>query len=109
MLFYSHVGLSAITASPEFQLDDAEAKAIAGATVTMLEAFDVRPDPRVEAMVGFATTVLPIYGTKFLQRRNRLRKEKPDKKSSANGAAPPGGNVPADMTYAGMGGGDSFQ
>jgi hypothetical protein len=107
MLFYSHVGIAAITASPELMLDEAEAKAIAGATATMLDAFDVRPDPRVEAVVGFVTTVAPIYGTKLLQRRNRLKKEKPAKSTAAaNG----GSNGPiVDMQYSGLGGGDSVQ
>ncbi len=76
MLLYSHLGLAAVSKSPELALDEAEANAIAGAVANCLDVFDVRPDPRVEAVVGLVTTCGPIYATKYFLIRHRKNAER---------------------------------
>lgn len=115
------MGLAAI-AAPELALSQDECTAITGATVTMLEAFDVKPDPRVEAVCGFVFTVGPIYATKAFLIRNRRNKERaerrnrtppqaaPMKPARTNGAAEPVvvvGEQPIDFSVSPLGGGGS--
>lgn len=79
MLAIIHMGLASATRTPELKLEDEEAEALAKSTAVVLEEFDIRPDPKIEAVIGLVTTAGMIYGPrvyliterKKMERRNR--------------------------------------
>jgi hypothetical protein len=77
MLGYLHVGIAAASRTPELVITEDESKALAGATARVLEEFDIRPDPKVEAIVGLVTTAGAIYGPKvyFIRERKKAERE----------------------------------
>lgn len=76
MLGFVHLGIAAAAKTPELVLNDEESKALAGATAKVLEEFDIRPDPKVEAIVGLVTTAGAIYGPKYYFIRERKKNER---------------------------------
>lgn len=128
-LVFTSLGFSIL--APELALSDAEATAITGALVNLLEVYDVKPDPKVEAWVGVAFTLGPIAATKGFQIRNRRRKERQEKRArdgvpqtepkpemktarspasagaGLNGSGEPATEQPIDMLYSSLGGGGS--
>lgn len=79
MIGFAHIGIATISKCPEMALEENEAKAIAGATARVLEVFEIRPDPRIEAIVGFGATIGPIYASRYFMIRNRVKKEREDR------------------------------
>ena len=79
MLAIVHMGLASATRTPELKIEDEEAEALAKSTAVVLEEFDIRPDPKIEAVIGLVTTAGMIYGPrvyliaerKKMERRNR--------------------------------------
>ncbi len=71
-----HVGIASATRSPEFLLDDSEAKALAEATSNVLVQFDIRPDPKIEACMTLIMTAGTIYTPKIYFARERRKAEK---------------------------------
>ena len=76
MLGFVHLGIAAASKTPELVLNEEETKALAGATAKVLEEFDIRPDPKVEAVVGLVTTAGAICGPKVYFIRERKRAER---------------------------------
>jgi hypothetical protein len=75
MLGFVHLGLAGVTRCPEFaDISEAENKALASATANVLEVFDIRPDPRIEAVVGLCVTASTIYGPRVYLAYNRKKK-----------------------------------
>lgn len=72
-----HVGLAAATKTPEMVLEDSEAENLAKATATVLTEFDIRPDPKVEAVIGLVTAAGLIYGPRIylITERKKLEAE----------------------------------
>lgn len=71
-----HLGIASATKTPELSLDESEAESLAKATANVLEQFDIRPDPKIEAVVGLVTTASVIYGSKYYMIRQRKKEEK---------------------------------
>lgn len=61
IISYAHLGLAA-TVNPILALKDEESKALAEATANVLSEFDIRPNPKVEAILGLVFTASGIYG-----------------------------------------------
>lgn len=76
MLAIVHIGLASATKTPELRLEDAEAEALAKSTAVVLEEFDIRPDPKIEAIVGLVTTAGMIYGPRVYLIAERKKREK---------------------------------
>jgi len=76
-----HVGLAAATKTPELALDDSEVENLAKATATVLTEFDIRPDPKVEAVIGLVTAAGLIYGPRvyLITERKRLEAQERQK------------------------------
>lgn len=66
-----HIGLAAVTKTPELELSDTESKALASATANVMEQFATEIDPRVTAIVGLITTAGSIYGPRVFLVRQR--------------------------------------
>lgn len=71
-----HIGIASATKTPEMALEEEEAKSLAGATSDVLKQFDIRPDPKVEALIGLAIVAGGIYGPRVYLIRERLKEEK---------------------------------
>ena len=82
MLGFVHLGIAAAAKTPELVLNDEESKALAGATAKVLEEFDIRPDPKVEAIVGLVTTAGAIYGPKYYFIRERKKNERREREEN---------------------------
>lgn len=79
MLLVVHMGLSGALKAPEMVLEDDEGKSLAVAISNVLNEFDIRPDPKIEALVGLGIIAAGIYGPRMylIQERNkRAKKEK---------------------------------
>lgn len=76
MLAIIHIGLASATKTPELKLEDDEAEALAKSTAVVLQEFDIRPDPKIEAIVGLVTTAGMIYGPRIYLISERKKKER---------------------------------
>lgn len=79
MLAIIHMGIASATKTPELKLEDEEAEALAKSTAVVLEEFDIRPDPKIEAIIGLVTTAGMIYGPRVYLIAERKKQEKRDK------------------------------
>ncbi len=70
-----HLGLSVATKTPELALEDQEANTLAIATKNVLVEFDIRPDPKIEAVFGLIVAAGTVYGPKVYFIRERWKKE----------------------------------
>lgn len=70
-----HVGLAGVTRSPEWKLEQDEAESLAGATANVLSEFDIRPDPKIEAIIGLVTVSGVIYGPRIYLITERKKAE----------------------------------
>ena len=78
VILFSSLSVSALFKAPEFGCNDAESTALAGALANVLEQFDIRPDPKVEAIFGLIMVSATIFGPKaylYNQRIKEARKE----------------------------------
>jgi hypothetical protein len=67
-----HIGLSTVSKTPEWELDKTETDMLANATVNVLQQFDIRPDPKIEAIFGLITAAGIVYAPRFILYRNRI-------------------------------------
>jgi hypothetical protein len=74
-----HIGLAAATKTPELALEDSEAENLAKATATVLTEFDIRPDPKIEAVIGLVTAASLIYGPRVYLITERKKQEARDR------------------------------
>jgi hypothetical protein len=74
-----HIGLAAATKTPELALEDSEAENLAKATATVLTEFDIRPDPKIEAVIGLVTAASLIYGPRVYLITERKKQEALDR------------------------------
>lgn len=79
MLAIIHIGIASATKTPELKLEDEEANALAQSTAVVLEEFDIRPDPKIEAVIGLVTTASMIYGPRIYLIGQRRKKEKEER------------------------------
>ncbi len=76
VLVIVHAGLAATLKTPEIALEPDESKALAHGVTNVLEQFDIRPDPKVEAVVGLIIAASSIYGPKVYLYRERKKAER---------------------------------
>ena len=76
VLMVSHMGLANATKTPELELDKTEADALANATAKVMEAFDVRPDPRFVAVAGLVSVAGSVYGPRIYMIQDRHKTER---------------------------------
>lgn len=88
LLVVVHAGFAAATKTPEMNLDEADANALGKATANVLDQFDIRPDPKVEAIVGLVIVAGSVYGPKIYMVRERRKEEKAAKKDEEPQAQP---------------------
>lgn len=79
-----HIGLSAVTKTPEMTLDQAEADLLAEATVNVLREFDIKPDPRAEAVIGLIVAAGTVYGPRVYLVKARQKTERETRTQTYN-------------------------
>jgi len=89
MIGFLHIGIANATKCPEFELSPAESNNLASATAKVLEQFDMKPDPRITAVVGLITTAGTIYVPRYYLIQMRKEKERAEKRASAPAPIPP--------------------
>lgn len=70
-----HAGIASATKCPELNIEDAESEALAKSVATVLDEFDITPDPKIQAIVGLVTTAGVIYGPRVYMIRQRKKEE----------------------------------
>lgn len=92
-----HSGVAAATKTPELEIDEQEGRMIADPLTTLLDEFDIKPDPKIEAIVGLVTAVCAVYGPRAYTIASRKRAEG---KQPRNVTPPQQGNVVYPFTDA---------
>lgn len=98
-LLISHAALAAVSKTPELVLDEPEAQALAESGLTLLELYDIRPDPKVEAAIAFAGVLGMTYGTRIVAIRARRAQEKKEEKPGVAGVYDTNGFAAGTTTW----------
>lgn len=79
-------GISSAIKAPELNVSDDESKVLGSATANFMDQFDLKPDPKITALVGLFGAFGTVFGPKVAMMMERQRQEKQDKKErKANG------------------------
>jgi hypothetical protein len=70
-LMIFHTSIAAMTNTPELVLSEPEASGLSESGLTLLELYDIKPNPKVEAAILFAGQIGLVYGTRILAIRAR--------------------------------------
>jgi hypothetical protein len=86
MLVMGHAALARISKTPEWSLETDDADMLATAQLRFLEAFEIRPDPKVQATITLIGACTFVYGPKIALIRMRIAEQqgKPPKKPPEN-------------------------
>ena len=76
------MGIANITATPELVIDADESKLLANATANLLEQFDLKPDPKIQAVIGLVMAAGTVYGPRAYMIRVRKLQEAAEKKNA---------------------------
>jgi hypothetical protein len=76
VLMIVHGGFAGMTKTPEWNLDEEDSMLLAKATANVLDEFDIKPDPKLEAVVGLITACGFVYGSKIKMIRDRVKEER---------------------------------
>jgi len=83
MIGFFHIGVANMAKCPELELSDSESKNLAAATAKVLEQFDMKPDPRITAVVGLITTAGTVYVPRYYLITKRREKERENRRATA--------------------------
>lgn len=81
VLLVLHLGIAGVTKTPELALEQEESEALATATARVLEEFDIRPNPKAEAIIALGVTAGSIYGPRVYLIADRRKKERDDQRA----------------------------
>jgi hypothetical protein len=85
-----HTGIAGISNTPELVIDEDEGRMLAAATANVMEEFDLKPDPKVQAIVGLVVAAGTVYGPRTVLIQMRKAQEKREKAAGSNGAGTAG-------------------
>lgn len=80
-----HAGIAGVTKMPELVIDDSEGRMLAAAAANVLEEFDLKPDPKTQAIVGLVIAGATVYGPRAVLIQMRRAQEKAEKQAGAGG------------------------
>lgn len=98
MLF--HTSIAAMTKTPELELEEEEAKAVAESTLTLAAMYDLTPDPKLQAMMNLAIILGTTYGTRVIAIRARKAQEKEETRKGVAGIYDKNGSPIGTTTFA---------
>jgi len=70
-----HTGLASAVKTPELVIDEQEGGMLAGPLVDVLDQFDIKPDPKIEACIALVTACCAVYGPRIYTISNRTKRE----------------------------------
>ncbi len=76
ILLVLHAGVAGISKTPELVIDNAESDLLAGATVNLLDQFDITPDPKTQAAIALVVAAGTVYGPRVVAIKMRAASEK---------------------------------
>lgn len=85
-----HAGLAGVTSTPEMVIDESEAEMLARASANVLEQFDLKPDPKTQAIVGLVLAAGTVYGPRVYLINQRKAQEKRESAANKTGAGTAG-------------------
>ena len=71
-----HAGIASVTRMPELVIDQEEGRMLAAASANVMEEFDLKPDPKVQAIVGLVIAGATVYGPRVYMIQARKAQEK---------------------------------
>lgn len=74
-----------MTKTPEMELEEEEAKAVAESGLTLAAMYDITPDPKLQAAINFAIIMGTTYGTRIVAIRARKYQEKEEERKGTAG------------------------
>lgn len=83
-LMLVHTGIASATKMPELQLENGEAEILARASARVMEEFDIRPDPKIEAVIGLVIAAGTVYTPKVYFIRQRMKAERDERRSRSH-------------------------
>lgn len=66
-------------------IDEDEGKMLAAATANVMEEFDLKPDPKTQAIVGLVIAAGTVYGPRMVLIQMRRTQEQQEKRAGPNG------------------------
>lgn len=88
-LFYAHEILAKITSTPEFALDEYEAKKLAGAALNVMQHYNIKTSQKAIDWGNLLLTGGLIYGAKYHAANTRILAEKKAHKESREAGLQP--------------------
>lgn len=88
-----------MTKTPELELEQEEANALATSGLTLAAMYDITPDPKLQAMILFASQLGMVYGTRFVAIKARKAQEKKEKQPGTAGVYGPDGQPQGTTEY----------
>jgi len=86
-----HVGLAGVTENPELVIDQDEGLLLANATANVLEQFDLKPDPKTQAIIGLLMAAGTVYGPRAFMIKQRRAQQAREKQAGTAGVYDPQG------------------
>lgn len=80
-----HAGFAAVTDTPELEIDESEAEYLARSTANVMEQFDLKPDPKTQAIIGLIVAAGTIYGPRIYMIKARQVATSKERKANAQG------------------------
>lgn len=86
MLFSAHAMLAAMTHIPEFEIDEAESKSLASASMRVAAHYNIMPDEKTQDWVNLVFVLCGVYGSRMMAYRIRMTRPKtaPTKQQGPN-------------------------
>lgn len=81
MLVVVHAGLASLTKIKELEIDESEGKSLAVAVDNVLTEFDIKPDPKTQAIVQLVIAASMVYGPRAGLYMARTKQEKRERKA----------------------------
>lgn len=79
------MGVAGVTNTPELMIDENEAEYLARSTANVLEQFDMKPDPKIQAIVGLIIAAGTVYGPRAYMIKSRHAAEARERPANAKG------------------------
>lgn len=71
-------------------IDEAEGRMLAEASANVMEQFDLKPDPKTQAIIGLVMAAGTVYGPRAVIIQMRKAQERAEKRAGADGTGTAG-------------------
>lgn len=85
-----HTGIAAISGTPELVIDEEEGRLLASASANVMEEFDLKPDPKTQAIIGLVIAAGTVYAPRMVLIQMRRAQEKEERAADPTGTGTAG-------------------